>query len=140
METETKARCISKGFGKGEALVCKDPIGFNFGVDVATGVITEHKHELEGVSFSGKVLVFPHGKGSTGGSYVIYQVACLGTAPAAIINRTSETIIACGTIMGGVPVVDKLDPRIYDSIKTGDWVEVDATNGTVKIVAGGDAT
>ena len=66
-----KCRKISKGYGEGEALLCTQPIGFNFGVDVATGTITEHNHELENQSFQGKVLIFPQGKGSTGGSYVV---------------------------------------------------------------------
>lgn len=129
-----QARCISKGHGTGVALVCGSPIGFNFGVDVQTGAITEHKHELEGISFKGRVLVFPHGKGSTGGSYVIYQTARIGTAPVAIINRASEAIIACGAIMGGIPAVDLPEGDAYDQIRTGDLVEVDADNGIVRIL------
>lgn len=128
-----KSRVISKGVGEGEALVCHQPIGFNFGVDVSTGVITEHGHELEGKSFKDKVLIFPHGKGSTGGSYVIYQVAQEGTAPAAMINLNTETIIAVGAIMGKIPVVDHLDQDPYELIEDGDWVKVDAINGVVTI-------
>lgn len=134
MIKQLQGRCISKGHGVGIALVCKSPIGFNFGVDIKTGAITEHKHELEGISFKDRVLVFPHGKGSTGGSYVIYQTARNGTAPAAIINRTSEAIIACGAIMGGIPTVDLPKGDAYDEIKTGDLIEVDADNGIVKIL------
>ncbi|MFB3816353.1 MAG: DUF126 domain-containing protein [Candidatus Methylomirabilales bacterium] len=134
-----KGRCISKGVGEGEALVCRQPIGFNFGIDVATGTILEKRHELENKSIKDKVLVFPHGKGSTGGSYVIYQLAKNGTAPKAIINISTETIIAVGAIMGGIPVVDSLDVNPYEAIKDGDRVRVDATGGTVEIVAKGAA-
>lgn len=133
MEEMVKCRSISKGVGEGEALVCRQPIGFNFGVDVQNGIITEHNHELEGRSFKDKVLIFPHGKGSTGGSYVVYQVACEGTAPAAIINLNTETIIAVGAIMGKIPVVDHMEVNPYDIIKDGDWVKVDAVNGIVTI-------
>lgn len=134
MEKVVKCRTISKGCGEGRALICHQPIGFNFGVDVPTGTITEHKHELEGVSFKDRVLIFPYGKGSTGGSYVVYQVAREGTAPAAIINLNTETIIAVGAIMGGIPVVDHMEENPYDIIKDGDLVRVDATNGTVTII------
>ncbi|MGI6766942.1 MAG: aconitase X swivel domain-containing protein [Lentihominibacter sp.] len=133
-----KCRSISRGIGEGEALVCTEPIGFNFGVDVPTGTIVEHGHELEGQTFKDKVLIFPHGKGSTGGSYVVYQVACEGTAPAAIINQNSEVIIACGAIMGGIPVVDHMETDPYACIDSGDWVKVDAESGTVTVTKKGD--
>lgn len=134
MEKTVKCRCISKGCGEGRALICHQPIGFNFGVDVPTGTITEHAHELEGKSFSGRVLIFPHGKGSTGGSYVVYQVARAGTAPAAIINLNTETIIAVGAIMGKIPVVDHMEENPYDLIQDGDYVRVDADKGLVTIL------
>ena len=134
MEKTFNCRCISKGKGEGEALICREPIGFNFGVDVLTGKIMEHNHELEGLSFKDKVLIFPHGKGSTGGSYVVYQVAKEGTAPAAIINLNTETIIAVGAIMGGIPVVDHMEKNPYEVIKNGDHVVVDAVNGTVTVI------
>ena len=138
MPKTVKCRCISKGIGEGEALVCRQPIGFNFGVDVPHGVIIEHDHAPEGQSFTGKVLIFPHGKGSTGGSYVVYQVACEGTAPAAIINLNTETIIAVGAIMGHIPVVDHMEENPYRLIETGDWVKVDAVNGTVTVTKKGE--
>ena len=137
MEKTVKCRVISKGQGEGEALVCHQPIGFNFGVDVPNGIITEHNHELEGKSFKDKVLIFPYGKGSTGGSYVVYQVAVEGSAPAAIINQNTETIIAVGAIMGGIPVVDHLEEDPYQLIEDGDWVKVDAVNGTVTVTKKG---
>ena len=108
-------------------------MGFNFGVDVETGVITEGGHPLEGVSIKDTVLIFPYGKGSTGGSYVVYQLAKEGTGPCAIINEETETIIAVGAIMGGMPVVDKPDKNIFETIHSGDIVEVDADKGIVTV-------
>jgi len=128
-----KGRSISKGSAEGEALVCRQPIGFNFGIDVANGVITEHNHELFGKSIKDKILLFPHGKGSTGGSYVVYQLAKNKTGPRAIINMTTETIIAVGAIMGGIPVIDSLEKNPYDFISNGDQVKVDADQGFVAI-------
>ncbi|HOG15728.1 MAG TPA: DUF126 domain-containing protein [Syntrophales bacterium] len=133
MALTLRGRTISKGRATGEALVCRQPIGFNFGVDVANGVITEYGHELFGRSIKDKVLLFPHGKGSTGGSYVVYQLARSKTGPVAIINVTTETIIAVGAIMGGIPVVDQLEKDPYGLISDGDTVTVDATRGLVTI-------
>jgi predicted aconitase with swiveling domain len=128
-----KGRSISKGFAEGEALVCREAIGFNFGIDVTNGTVTEYNHELFGRSIKDKILLFPHGKGSTGGSYVVYQLAKNRTGPRAIINMTTETIIAVGAIMGGIPVIDSLEKNPYDFISDGDHVKVDADRGFVVI-------
>jgi predicted aconitase with swiveling domain len=45
-----------------------------WGVDSETALVVEKGHELEGMSISGKVLVFPTGKGSTLGSYKLYEL------------------------------------------------------------------
>ncbi len=79
-------RLIKTGTAEGEALVSAEPIGFLGGVDGSTGVVTERGHPLEGLCVAGKILVFPTGKGSTVGSYVLYQLATAGLAPAAIIS------------------------------------------------------
>jgi len=133
MAVIVKGRSISKGCAEGEALVCRQPIGFNFGIDTSNGVITEYNHELFGKSIKDKILLFPHGKGSTGGSYVVYQLAKNKTGPRAIINMTTETIIAVGAIMAGIPVIDSLEKNPYDLISDGDHVKVDADQGRVVI-------
>jgi hypothetical protein len=124
-----KGRSIYPGKVEGEALVSKEPVGFYGCVDPKTGVVIEKGHELEGKSVSGRILVFPCGKGSTVGSYVIYGLAANGVAPKAIINRETETIVATGVILGGIPCVDKID---ISDIKTGDRLKVDAEEGTVE--------
>ena len=101
---EIKAVCISRGKGSGEALISREPIGFLGGVDPESGVVIEIGHELEGKCVAGKVLVFPNGKGSTVGSYVMLQLAKNGKAPAAIINERAEPIITVGAIISGIPV------------------------------------
>ena len=136
MAVTLKGRSISKGIAEGEALVCRQPIGFNFGIDVDTGTINEYNHELFGKSIKDKILLFPHGKGSTGGSYVIYQLARNKTGPRAIINMTTEAIIAVGAIMGGIPVIDQLEKDPYEIISDGDHVKVDAVHGLVTIEKG----
>ena len=89
-------RKISAGVVQGEALVTKQGISFFGGVDPSSGIVTEKGHELEGKSISGKILVFPQGKGSTVGSYALYRMKKQGTAPLAMINAECETIVAVG--------------------------------------------
>jgi hypothetical protein len=121
---------ISPGKVRGEAIVSKAPLSFYGGIDPKTGIVIEKGHELEGKSVNGKVLVFPSGKGSTVGSYVIYGLKKNGVAPAAIVNKETETIVATGVILAGIPCVDKID---IDKIKTGDMLAVDADGGTVEV-------
>lgn len=126
-----KGRAVSAGKARGEALVSRQPIGFYGGVDPKTGVIIEKGHELEGRNVKDKVLVFPRGKGSTVGSYVIYGLAKNGVAPKALVNEETETIVATGAILAGIPCVDGVD---LTGINTGDILEVNADRGTVKHV------
>ena len=128
-------RKIVTGKASGQAVVTREAISFNGGVDNMTGIVTEPGHEIEGVNISGKVLVFLTGKGSTGGSYKIYDMVSRGTAPVAFIQVTPEAITTIGAIIGNIPVVAKLDQDPTAVIKTGDHVTIDADAGTVEVVS-----
>lgn len=128
-----KGSGIGKGTVKGEALVTKEPITFNNGVNPTTGMVIEKGHELEGQCITGKILVFPVGKGSTGGSYVLYDLGDRGLAPAAIINSRGDTIIVTGCVMGKIPMIHRCDIDPVENISTGDIVEVEAENGIVRV-------
>ena len=122
---------VSKGRSEGIALVCTEPISFLGGVDPETGIIL--KGECKGQSVAGKVLVFPSGMGSTVGSYVIYQMAKNGVAPCAIINIETEPIVAVGAVISAIPLIDRLKENLFDVIRDGDKVLVDASEGYVEV-------
>ena len=121
-------RSISKGTASGELLKTDTPISFLGGVDPRTGNIIDANHPLAGQNITRKVLAFPYGKGSTVGSYVLYALSRNGTAPAAIINTECETIIAIGSIIAGIPAVDRLEGDLPEN---GTEVTVNGTEGTV---------
>jgi uncharacterized protein len=127
-----KGRPISRGKASGPALVSSDAISFLGGVDPKTGQVIEKGHALYGRNVKGTVLIFPGGKGSTVGSYVIYQLKKNGVAPAAIVNVRSEPIVAVGAIISDIPMVDSLEK---DPLGIGDGmtVTVDGTAGTVEL-------
>jgi hypothetical protein len=125
-----KGRIISPGKAQGEAIVTSEPIGFYGGIDIKTGIVIEKGHPLEGKSVKGKILVFPCGKGSTVGSYVIYGIKKNNVAPAGIINKETETIVATGVILAGIPCVDQID---IEKIKNGDNIVLNADIGEVEI-------
>jgi hypothetical protein len=117
-----EGRVIKNGQARGVALVSAQAIGFFGGVDPETGVVIEPGHELEGQPISGRILVFPQGKGSTVGSYTLYRLSRNGLAPSGIINSQSEAIVAVGAIIADVPMVDHID---ISQIQTGDIVLID---------------
>jgi predicted aconitase with swiveling domain len=101
-------RTIYQGIAEGKALVTTQGISFFGGVDPDTGIVVERGHQLEGQSITGKVLIFPTGKGSTVGSYTLYRLKHNGLAPAAIINAECETITAVGCIIAEIPCIDQI--------------------------------
>jgi predicted aconitase with swiveling domain len=125
---ELKGRIISRGVAEGEALATSQPISFYGGVDPNTSEVIEKGHELQGNRVKDKILVFPNGKGSTVGSYTLYRMKKGGSAPAGIVNRECETVVAVGAIISEIPCVDKID---VSKIRTGDFVRLD--NGIVTI-------
>lgn len=136
MEKVLKGHRVSRGKVQGIALVSHSPISFMGGVNPETGKIVEKGHELEGVSIAGKILVFPLGKGSTAGSFKIYEMKICHTHPSAIINERADPVVAIGAILSQIPMIDRLTKDTLAVIKTGDHVEVDADMETVSILNG----
>ncbi len=136
IEIVLMGRGVAKFRGEGEALVTRQGISFFGGVDPEMGVVRERGHEIFGADMTGRVLVFPKGKGSTVGSYVLYQLRKNGHAPAAIINVETEAIIVAGCILAEIPLVDRLDADPISTIRNGDWIEVDGRTGYVRVRRG----
>ena len=131
MGEKLTGRCVVPGKCEGDVMVSAQPIGFWGGVDPETGCINDPRHELFGQSITGKVLVFPTGKGSTVGSYTVYRMKKNNMAPAAIVNKQIDTIVAVGCIISEIPCVDKID---ISNIKTGQRLIVNGSEGTIEII------
>ncbi|MGQ4832405.1 MAG: aconitase X swivel domain-containing protein [Candidatus Asgardarchaeia archaeon] len=116
-----KGKVIYPGRAIGEALVTDEPIGFYGGINSKTGIITQKNHPLEGKSVTNKILVFPHGIGSTVGSYVLFQLKKNNVAPAGIIVEEAEPIVAVGAIISEIPMVQNISPK---EIENGKRVEI----------------
>lgn len=119
-----KGRGISKGITEGQVVKVEDPVSFLGDVDPNTGMVFQIK------SIKNSIFVFPSGRGSTVGSYVIYQLKKNDTAPKAIINEKSETIVATGAIISDIPLIDKIQ---IDLLKDGDMVELNGSEGVINL-------
>ena len=117
-----EGRIIKYGKVEGEAIVSSESIGFLGGVDPETGVVIEKGHPLEGKNIKGKILIFPTGKGSTVGSYILYRMKKNNVAPLGIINEECEPITAVGVIISDIPCVDKIK---INNIKNGDKIRIE---------------
>ncbi|MEA2053250.1 MAG: DUF126 domain-containing protein [Euryarchaeota archaeon] len=124
-----KGRSISKGTATGKVLLSKQKISFLGAVDPLTGIIVDKSLDIYGKNITNRILIFPGGKGSTVGSYVIYQLKKHGKSPCAMINRRSDTIVAVGAIIAEIPVVDSLEIDLIEAEQIKDDMEV-LVNGT----------
>ena len=86
---------------------------------------------------TGKVFVFPWGKGSSTGSAILLESVRLGKAPAAIVNCATDPMAALGSIIADelystpVPIV-VLGEEDFRSIADGDRLSI-APDGAVTV-------
>ena len=143
VETLSKTRIVLRGrkvvggVAEGEALVTRDTISGWGGINPTNGTVIETRHELRGVSFKDKVLVFPGAKGSSGWSAMFHTARLMGTAPKAMVFNEMTTKIALGAVVMHAPSVTELDQDPLDVIETGDWVKVDGDRGLVEVTRRG---
>lgn len=120
-----EGRGVSPGTTEGTVVKVNEPVSFLGDVEPTTGMVFEEK------DISDSIFVFPKGKGSTVGSYVIYQLKKNSHAPKAIVNHETETIVAAGAIISDIPLIDKID---IDLLKDRDEVTIDGTTGKLELV------
>lgn len=128
-----RGRKVVGGCAEGEALVTRETISGWGGIDPMTGTVVETRHELRGVSFKDKVLVFPGAKGSSGWSNAFHMARLAGAAPLALVFSIMNTKVALGAVVMRVPSVTELDQDPLSVIETGDWVKVDGDRGVVEV-------
>jgi predicted aconitase with swiveling domain len=129
-----RGRKVVGGVAEGEALVTRDTISGWGGIDPMTGTVIETDHELRGVSFKDKVLVFPGAKGSSGWSAAFHLARIAGAAPKAMVFNVMNTKIALGAVVTRAPSVTDFDRDPLGVIETGDWVKVDGDRGIVEVI------
>ena len=128
-----RGRKVVGGVAEAEALVTRQQVSGWGGIDPRTGTIIEMRHELRGVSFAGKVLLFPGAKGSSGWSNQFHLTRLMGVAPAAMLFVEMTTKIALGAVVTRSPAMTDFDRDPFEVIASGDRVRVDADAGIVEV-------
>ena len=113
------------------ALVLDEPLSLWGGLDPATGEIIDVHHPQRGARVTRRVLVMPAGRGSSSSASVLAEAARAGTAPAAIVLREPDLILAIGAAVAEelydvrIPVL-VVDEATYPGIVDGEPFEVPA--------------
>jgi len=132
-----QGRPLIAGAAEGRALVSNQPLSLWGGLNSQTGEIIDRRHQRSGDVVTGRVFVFPRGKGSSTGSAVLLESIKIGTAPAAIINLSVDPILALGAVVAdelygrSLPII-VLGEEAFDAIRDGDHITVER-DGTVTI-------
>ena len=133
-EITIKCKKILGGVASGEAMVSHTPISVNSEIDEINGQIKPKGHELEGMSVAGKILVYPESKGSSFAGLVLKSLAHFKCQPKAIVmvKQPDHTTIQ-GVIMADIPTVCLPEKNPLELIRTGDFVQVNATDGVITV-------
>lgn len=125
---------ISEGKAQSDAIISKDRIMF-YQVRPEDGMMEEKNHCLEGRIIAKKILIFPGGKGS---SVVqqdgLYHLDRFHNMPSALIVQNPDPVLVAGAIIMEIPMVDRLAPEFYETVKDGDILVVNADEGYVEIL------
>jgi predicted aconitase with swiveling domain len=94
-----EGEALTPGEARGQLLELDEPLSFWGGVDPETGDIIDGHHPQAGRNVAGKILMMPSGRGSSSSSSVLAEAIRAGTAPAGIILRAPDRIVALGALV-----------------------------------------
>ena len=142
-----KGRPVVPGEVEGEAVVSRS--GLNWLATYQKTIVSRSKRavgadknnpDVYGKDLTGKVLVIPHGIGSTTGGLVIAELACMKLEPKAILcAKQADTLTVSGVLLANnwfgarIVLVDQLGEEVLEAIATGDTVKV-YSDGRVEVV------
>lgn len=137
MKETFKGRSLVGGAASGEVLVSKKAFTFAHGVDPASGRVTDFHSEMEKENVKGRILLYPHGKGSTTGSSWFLETVRLGNGPAAIVTQAADLTAVVGSVMAmilygkAIPVLSGLPEELWTKATPGAHISVDGNAGKV---------
>lgn len=128
-----EARALVVGKTRGSALVLDEALSFWGGLDPHTGEIVDRHHPQSGQNVTGRVLVMESGRGSSSSSSVLAEAIRAGTAPAAVVLREPDGIVALGAIVAEELYGRTMPVLVLDR-------EVTITTGADVIIEGASVT
>jgi predicted aconitase with swiveling domain len=132
-------RVLVDGTARGEILHLDQPLSLWGGVDPVTGVIIEPSHPQSGESVAGRILVLPHGRGSSSSSSVLAELLRNGHGPAGIVLRSPDPILAIGALVART-IYDIACPVLVTDATIDDHGVWDIRSGGIEPVLGLEKT
>jgi len=90
---------ILAGRAEGPALVLEQPLSWWGGIDPTSGMVVDRHHPQFGACTTGRIVILPHGRGSSGGSAVIAESIRTGTGPAGLVLQRVDPILVVGVLV-----------------------------------------
>src|SRR4051794_38439652 len=115
-----RGRALHPGEGSGVSLPI-GPLSFWGGVDWHDGRIIDVHHASHGESVAGRVLVMPHGRGSSSAAVVLAETIRNGSGPVAVVTRSTDLILLVGAMAAvelygrDLPILE-LDPDAFERV------------------------
>ncbi|MSP49649.1 MAG: DUF126 domain-containing protein [Alphaproteobacteria bacterium] len=97
--TKLAGEALVAGHGAGPILRIDHPISFWGGVDPKTARISDPRHPRHGERLTGRVVAIAELRGSSSSSAVLLELIHAGIAPAAILLRETDAILALGALV-----------------------------------------
>jgi len=128
-------RVVVGGAAAGPLLVLDESLSFWGGFDYETGMIIDQAHPQVGSGLAGFIVMMPVGRGSSSASSVLAEAIRRGTAPAALILKESDEIVALGAIIaeelyGTTMPILIVDQPTYEALSRVEWLTI-AANGAL---------
>lgn len=137
-----EGRTLVPGTAEGTVLLLREPLSFWGGMDPKNGRVIDPHHPQRGATLTGHVVAMPASRGSSSAPSVLAEAIRAGTAPAAILLREPDPMVALGAVVAAelydlrCPVVT-VAGAAYDALEDGRRIVVDATDGTARVRAAG---
>ena len=97
---QVQGEALIPGSAQGQVIFTDEPLSFWGGYNAREGKIIDTHHALYGEYVAGKIFILPSARGSSTGSGILLEALRLGNAPAAIVLKQRDAILALGAIVG----------------------------------------
>lgn len=110
---------------RGQALVSREGFSPRYDLDRTSGVISRIGHSLEGESVRGKIMVIPNAKGGVAAGWAFADIAAKGFGLRALVFGKVNPVMVQGAVFAGMTITEGWSPDALETIRTGDWIEID---------------
>ena len=131
-----RAQIVLPGAAAGRLLKLTEPLSFWGGINPRNGAIIDERHPQRGAVVSGRILALPRGRGSSSASSILLEACRRGTAPAAILTREVDGILALGAVVARelyeAPLsMFTLSAVDYGQLRDGAWLRIGSDGALV---------